>query len=176
MKDLVTQLLDLARTENTDPPMENLDFSRLVMGSLLPFDTVAFERGLIMDSDLQEGIHIMGNPVQLEQLVSTLVDNAISHSKYNTETGQPCICVRLYSKGGNAVLEVKNPGDPIPMEERKKIFERFYRSDQSRQLNGHYGLGLAIAKAITERHHGKIRVDSDKGYNTFYVVIGSPYP
>ncbi|WP_051671452.1 sensor histidine kinase [Oribacterium sp. P6A1] len=171
MKDLVTQLLDLARTENTDVPMEDLDFSHLVTGSLLPFDTVIFDHGMVLESDIQEDIYIKGNPVQLEQLVSTLVDNAISHTKYSLLTEQPCIRVRLYSERGHAVLEVTNPGDPIPVEDREKIFERFYRSDQSRQLNGHYGLGLAIAKAVTERHHGKISVDSEAGYNTFSVVI-----
>ena len=88
----------------------------------------------------------MGNTVQLEQLVSTLVDNAISHARYSLSTERPCIRVRLFSERGHAVLEVANPGDPIAVEEREKIFERFYRSDRSRQLNGHYGLGLAIAK------------------------------
>lgn len=171
MKDLVTQLLELARTENTDPLMENLDFSHLVMGSLLPFDTIVFDHGMVLESDIQEDIHIMGNTVQLEQLVSTLVDNAISHARYSLSTERPCIRVRLFSERGHAVLEVANPGDPIAVEEREKIFERFYRSDQSRQLNGHYGLGLAIAKAVTECHHGRISVDSKAGYNTFSVVI-----
>ena len=74
-------------------------------------------------------------------------------------------------ESGAAVFRVMNPGKPIPEAEREKIFDRFYRSDSSRELNGHYGLGLAIAKAITTVHKGKIFCFSEKGNNIFTVRI-----
>ena len=68
------------------------------------------------------------------------------------------------------VLEVKNQGKAIPDEMKEKIFERFYRVDESRNRNDdRYGLGLAIAKSIVINHEGKITVNSTNGYTTFKV-------
>ena len=78
---LVGQLLELARTENIVPHMEHVDFSHLVDGEILPFESVAFEKGLVLSSNVTSGIVVEGNSVQLKQLVSILLDNAIRHSK-----------------------------------------------------------------------------------------------
>ena len=77
MGKLVGQLLELARTENVKPQMEYLDLSRLVVGGVLPFESVAFENGLTLNSQITDGIIALGNSTQLSQLVSILVDNAI---------------------------------------------------------------------------------------------------
>lgn len=151
---LVGQLLELARTESVTPQMEIIDFSRLVQGEALPFESVAFENGLELICNTQDGITVEGNSSQLKQLVSILLDNAIRHS-----TDGKTIKLRLIKEHGVAVLSVINNGDEIPEEHRKQIFERFYRVDTAR--NGedkHYGLGLAIAKSITETHKGHIEV------------------
>ena len=78
---LVGQLLDLARTENVTPQMEHIDFSRLVAGESLPFESVAFEKGLTLNTNITSNIGVIGNSTQLKQLVSILLDNAIRHSK-----------------------------------------------------------------------------------------------
>lgn len=78
---LVGQLLDLARTESVSPEMEHIDFSRLAAGEALPFESVAFEKGLLLDNEITRGIAVNGNSTQLKQLVSILLDNAIRHSK-----------------------------------------------------------------------------------------------
>ena len=63
-------------------------------------------------------------------------------------------------------------GEPIPEEEREKIFERFYRIDKSRNRNEkRYGLGLSIAKATIEKYNGKITVDCKDGFTIFKVTI-----
>lgn len=164
---LVGQLLDLARTENVTPQMEHIDLSRLVAGEALPFESVAFEKGLVLNSNIANGIGVEGNSAQLKQIVSILLDNAIRHSK---ERGE--VWLTLTKEHGFAKLSVINKGDEIPEEQRSKIFERFYRVDTAR--NGedkHYGLGLAIAKAIATSHKGYIEVGCFDGFVEFKVQI-----
>ena len=154
MGKLVGQLLELARTESVTPQTEHLNFSRLVQGEALPFESVAFEKGLRLICDIESEITVEGNSSQLKQLVSILLDNGVCHS-----TDGNTVTLRLTKEHGYAVLSVINKGNEIPEEHRKQIFERFYRVDEAR--NGedkHYGLGLAIAKSITEAHKGHIEV------------------
>ena len=164
---LVGQLLDLARTENVTPQMEHIDLSRLVVGEALPFESVAFEKGLVLNSDITNGITVEGNSTQLKQLTSILLDNAIRHSKPDGE-----VRLTLTKDHGIAEISVINKGDEIPAEHREQIFERFYRMDTAR--NGedkHYGLGLAIAKAIVDAHHGHIEVNCYNGLVEFRAGI-----
>ena len=162
---LVGQLLDLARTENVTPQMEYIDFSRLVAGEMLPFESVAFEKGFVLNCNITNGITVEGNSTQLKQLISILLDNAIRHSKPNGE-----VRLTLTKNHGIAEIFVINMGEEIPAEHRERIFERFYRVDTAR--NGedkHYGLGLAIAKAIVDAHHGHIEVNCYNGLVEFHV-------
>lgn len=164
---LVGQLLDLARTENVTPQMEHIDFSRLAAGEALPFESVAFEKGLVLNANITNGIGVIGNSTQLKQIVSILLDNAIRHSE-----GQGEVRLTLTKEHGFAKLSVINKGDEIPEEQREQIFERFYRVDTAR--NGedkHYGLGLAIAKAIATSHKGRIEVLCYHGVVEFKVQI-----
>ncbi len=164
---LVGQLLDLARTENVTPQMEHIDFSRLVAGEALPFESVAFEKGLTLNTNITSNIGVIGNSTQLKQIVSILLDNAIRHSK-----GGDGVWLTLTKEHGIAKLSVINKGDEIPAEHREQIFERFYRVDTAR--NGedkHYGLGLAIAKAIATSHKGNITVHCFDRFVEFRVQI-----
>ena len=164
---LVTQLLDLARTENVTPQMEQIDLSRLVSGEVLPFETVAFEKGFEIRTDIKNDIKVMGNSTQLKQLVSILLDNAIKHSTEKSD-----VTLSLIKENNGVKLSVLNKGDEIPEEHRKKLFERFYRVDTVRNSeSNHYGLGLAIAKAIVESHKGKIEVLCYNGLVEFKVNL-----
>lgn len=164
---LVGQLLDLARTENVTPQMEQIDFSRLVAGEALPFESVAFEKGLVLNSNIASCIGVEGNSTQLKQIVSILLDNAIRHSKEQGEVG-----LTLTKEHGIAKLSVINKGDEIPVEQREQIFERFYRVDTARNSEDkHYGLGLAIAKAIATSHKGHIEVQCVNGLVEFIVQL-----
>lgn len=167
MGKLITQLLDLARTENVTPQMESVDLSHLIDGEALPFEGVAFEKGLTLQENITGGLRVYGNSTQLKQLVSIFLDNAIRHG-----TGGKDIWLNLTKERGHAKLSVINVGDEILEEQRAQLFERFYRVDSAR--NGedkHYGLGLAIAKAITEAHHGKIEVLCYNGLVEFRAIF-----
>ncbi len=162
MGDLVKQLLDLSRAENSEVPAETVDFSRVVTGEVLALESIAFESGKTIRSDITEGILVSGSQTQLTQLVSVLLDNAIRHG-----TGSE-IDVSVEHQGHSAVLRVTNDGEEIPPEKQEYLFDRFYRIDEARSSEGHhYGLGLSIAKAVTEKHGGTISVLCKDGKVSF---------
>lgn len=164
---LIGQLLDLARTENVTPQLEQIDLSHIVAGEALPFESVAFEKGLELKTDISDNIKVTGNSTQLKQLVSILLDNAIKHTN---EKGD--VFCKLIKENNFAKISVINKGGEIPKEHRKKLFERFYRVDDARNSeSNHYGLGLAIAKAIVDSHKGKIEVLCYDGLVEFQVKI-----
>ncbi len=164
---LVGQLLELARTENITPQMEYLDLSRLVAGEALPFESVAFEKGLTLNCNIENDIALEGNSAQLKQLVSILLDNAIRHSLSDGE-----VRLTLTQSHDLAELSVINRGDEIPASQQKQLFERFYRADPARTgEDKHYGLGLAIAKAIANTHRGQIAVHCYGGLVEFRVHL-----
>ena len=164
---LVGQLLDLARTENVAPQTEHINLSRLAAGEALPFESVAFEKGLVLNTDIAGGIVVNGSSTQLKQIISILLDNALCHSR---EQGE--IRLVLTKEHGLAKLSVINDGEEIPAEQRDRIFERFYRADTARcSEDNHYGLGLAIAKAIAAAHNGHICVLCHDGLVEFKLEI-----
>ena len=166
MGGLVRQLLELSRAENADDPMETVDLSRLVTGEALAFESLAFEKGKLLKSKIEDDIQVSGNINQLTQLVSVLLDNALGHS-----TGEE-IELRLTRQGHLAQLSVSNDGAGIPPEKQARIFDRFYRLDEARSGEGqHYGLGLSIAKAVAEKHGGAIHVACRDGKVCFTVSI-----
>ena len=166
MSALIKDLLDLSRAESAAVVSQSVDMTRLVLGEILPFESVAFDKGLTIKEEIEEGVETYGNPTQLKQLVSILLDNAVRHG----DGGEITVSLKKYKK--NAVLYVENRGKEIPKEYADKIFERFYRMDESRSEGNHYGLGLAIAKAIADAHNGKISVKCENGKVRFTAVFG----
>ena len=159
----------LARTENVSAPKERLDFSRLVSGEALPFESTAFEKELKFHCEIEESLYVFGNGDELKQLVSILLDNAVSHSKKGGE-----ISCTLRKERNVIKLWVENTGEEIPPEQMENLFERFYRLDKARSSeSGHYGLGLAIAKAAASSHGGEIKVFCHNGKVKFVVSLPS---
>jgi signal transduction histidine kinase len=123
---------------------------------------------LRMDPDLPE---ISADPGRLVQVVSNLVDNALL---YTPEGGRVLLSARVVAK--DLELRVQDSGPGIEENEIDLVFERFYRSDPSRQRNeGGSGLGLAIARSIVEKHGGSIWAESKPGEGTT-IVIHLPIP
>lgn len=166
MKQLVEEMLTLARGEATALPAapEEVSLSDLLEDCVLAFEPVAFEAGKQLDYDIAPGVCVSGDSSRLRQLAGVLLDNAI---KYGAE-GEP-IRLRLQAQDRRCQLVVINQGEPIPEEERKKLFQRFYRADASRGETGGFGLGLAIAQQIVEAHKGSIRVESDRAQGTRFI-------
>ena len=166
MSDLVKQLLALSKAENGEIPKETVDLSKLVDGEVLPFETLAFEKGKQIESDTEPGVFVEGNPSQLRQLVSILLDNALSHGTTDT------IGLSLHKEKHHAALTVSNGACEMSAEQLSHLFDRFYRTDEARnESDAHYGLGLSIAKAVVEAHGGQIRAEYKDGKAVFTVSL-----
>ncbi|MBE6922167.1 MAG: HAMP domain-containing histidine kinase [Ruminococcaceae bacterium] len=168
MRSLVENMLDMARMDDAGQKMqfEEVDFSQLVRDAVLSVQLLYEEKTLGLQCDIREGICVQGSEQHLFQIMDVLLDNAL---KYSSLPGT--VSVTLSRSGKHCLLGVFSPGEPIPREERELIFKRFYRGDKARTMNGSYGLGLSIAKAVAEAHKGKIWVESGDGGNTFRVQL-----
>lgn len=169
MSSLVFDLLDLAKIDETSDEIvvSEFDLSNVVLSKSLEFECTAFENGKTFEQNITDGITFRGNEESIRHLVTILIDNAIKHSD---EKG--IIRVTLTSSGNKKIFQVYNTGNGIRNSEKDKIFERFYRSDESRSKStGGYGLGLSIAKAIVDAHGGTISVDGEEGSWIGFTVV-----
>jgi signal transduction histidine kinase len=161
MSKLIHDLLTLSRTEDVaiKTTYSKFDLSKAVLNTALEFESRAFEEGKSYEYEVQENVSYSGDEDRCKQLLAILIDNAIQHSCKNGK-----IRVVLEEKSGRPFLSVYNTGTGIPDAEKDRVFDRFYRSDDSRtRETGGYGLGLSIAKAIVDSHKGKIRVTGEYG-------------
>lgn len=169
MSKLINELLLLTKIENIDSlkNFEEFNISEETEMIVSMFESMAYEKGIKFNSNIQKEILMNGNREDIEHILSTLIDNAIKHTDSEKE-----IIVQLKKEKDKIILQVKNMGEPIPKEEREKIFERFYRIDKARNRNEkRYGLGLAIAKSTVQKYNGKIEVYCKDEFTTFEVTI-----
>lgn len=166
MKNLANNLLFLAKNGDMKKPVisEKVNLSDVVMKASLAFEPVAFENKVSIDTFIESDIFVGGDQEQMRQLINILLDNAVKYSFENTT-----IKIFLKEAAGKAVLEVNDTGVVIAKEDLTNIFERFYRTDESRAEEG-YGLGLSIANNIVDRHRGIITATSDEADGTTFAV------
>jgi signal transduction histidine kinase len=174
MKSLVNDLLQLARADEgavgvaSAMQSEDLDLSDMVDRSALEFDAVAFEKGCMIDAQVEPGITMKGDREWMERLVRILIDNACKYCSANST-----IRLVLRREGQHVVYSVNNQGPVIDPEDLAHVFDRFYRSDKARSRSdshGGFGLGLAIAKSTAEAHGGRIQATSTEADGTTFTV------
>lgn len=170
---LVNKMLTLVRLDTAQNQAQPKRFrvDEALYDIIYPMESVAYEKKIRMTVDIQEEMYIDGIEDQIQNLLSILLNNAIS---YTPEYGE--IVIRAYIQAKKFYLKVSNSGDPIPEEIRDRLFERFFRADEAREDNGHYGLGLSIASSIAANHGGRIRVDYEHHKNVFSVVLNAHSP
>ena len=159
MNGLVNNLLTLAKLDSltNQPVFCEFDFSNAILSIALTFESTAFEENKRYELNIDPGIFYVGDPDKLKQVAAILIDNAIKHAD-----DEGLVVVSVKKVGDKIQLAVFNSGLGIPEDQQTKIFERFYRYDESRSKDtGGYGLGLAIAKSIVDEHKGKIKVKSE---------------
>ena len=156
---LTQDLITLSKMEETSTTltMTDLDLSSLTRTQANSFTSVATAGNKTISSQIDENIHIQGDKKAIESLLSIVLDNAV---KYSPENGH--IDVRLTRARKGALLEVINDTkETISEEECRNMFERFYRTDSSRNSEtGGHGIGLSLARAIVEKHRGRISATS----------------
>ena len=168
MRGLIEEMLSLTRANHPDADGSHtrMDLSKCISDAVLPFEPVFYEKGLSLETEIEDQIFINGNESQLRQVAEILLDNAQKYCTAATTT-----VLRLHRQGKTALLSVDSHGTELTRQEQTDIFQRFYRLDKARSMNHSYGLGLAIAKQITENHRGKIWAESHDGINRFCVQI-----
>ena len=161
MNGLIHDLLTLAKAGEgqAGTVMGEFDISSAALSTVLEFESRAFEEGKQYSYDIAENVAYTGDEKQVKRLIGILIDNAVQYSG-----DQGLINVSLCKEGGHVCVSVFNTGIGIPDDERGKVFERFYRVDESRtRETGGYGVGLSIAQAIVEGHKGKIAISGEYG-------------
>lgn len=181
MSDLTNHLLLLSRIdyeqETSEHSEEKISFnlSDACMEAALPFESIAFEQGIRYEIEVPENIYTKGVRQEVKQIVGILIDNALKHVN---DKGTVELAIReIQERKGlktisHAAICVRNTGEGIEKEALPYIFNRFYKVDSSRQYQENsFGLGLAIAKSLTEKNDGVITVSSDSEITEFTVLF-----
>lgn len=157
---LSEMLLKMARFDYDKLEKKQIDLVELLPSVMKTFS----KQKKRFDITVRKKALISGNEAAVMELMSILIENAIKYSP-----GRSRISIRIYERRMMTAFEIKNTGVPIDEDKLPHIFDRFYRGDNSRTESGTngYGLGLAIAKKITEIHHGYIQVSSTEKETSF---------
>ncbi len=166
MKLLTANLLNIARRDDgLKPEMEDIEPSFFDQ-TFSNFEIIAEENGKVFQGDNQVDKVICSDRTLLKQLMTILYDNAL---KYTDEDGEIQFEVQMKEK--NLFLRVLDNGPGIRDEDKKRIFDRFYRVDKARtRQKGGFGLGLSLAKQIVEAFKGTIQVKDNKPKGTIFEV------
>ena len=166
MKLLTTNLLNIARRDDgLKPEIEEIEPSFFDQ-TFSNFEIIAEENGKFFQGDNQVDKVICSDKTLLKQLMTILYDNAL---KYTDEDGEIQFEVQLKDK--NLLLRALDNGPGVRDEDKKRIFDRFYRVDKARtRQKGGFGLGLSLAKQIVEAFKGTIQVKDNKPKGSIFEV------
>ncbi|MGW5193389.1 sensor histidine kinase [Kribbella sp. NPDC004138] len=147
-----------AEERQLDLHLEELDPGELVRRAIAAATDRFRDKGVtLLETSPQQPPRIVADPERVGQILGNLLDNALRH----TPAGGSVTVEAKLDKPGSILISVSDTGEGIPAEHLDRIFERFYRVDKSRdRTHGGSGIGLAIAKALTEAQHGRISVTS----------------
>ena len=171
MSALVSDMLTLSGSDSHhfSVQLQAIELDTLLMNSYEAFEPLAKEKSISLFIHLPEHALPLCNadPERISQVISILLHNAIS---YTPEGGK--IELSLSCQKTHFHISVCDNGIGISDEEKKRVFDRFYRAEKSRSTKEHFGLGLSIAYEIVKAHNGSILVtDTPGGGSTFTVIL-----
>ncbi|MDO4295403.1 MAG: HAMP domain-containing sensor histidine kinase [bacterium] len=171
LTDLTNDLISLSRMDEEQLPQQlsNFSLSQLAEESVHSFQAMAVSQKKNFQVQIAPNLTLHGDPKMLARLLSILLDNAL---KYCPAQGE--IDFMLTRHGKSARLELTNSATNIQSSELPHLFDRFYRTDQSRNSQtGGYGIGLSIANSIVMAHKGKISASTKDG-NSLTMTVTLP--
>lgn len=174
MKNLIQNMLELSKLEQSELPKEELDISMACEGACLTFEATCFEKNVRLITNIQKNITVYGDKNALDRLIVILLDNAVKYCNPGGKVG-----VKLSADQKKVRLNVINTGVTISAEEAEHVFDRFYRADTARKNEDKqsFGLGLSIAATTVKAHDGTISCQGVEGKGTVFRVslpIGKP--
>ncbi|TLS39146.1 two-component system histidine kinase PnpS [Pseudalkalibacillus caeni] len=168
LQSLIQDLLDLSKLEQAHFSLDwqKVDVCQLAENSILIMKKRADEKNITIDFSSDENAVISADANRLKQVFLNLISNSIN---YTPPGGK--IRITVTKQGETVKFKIADTGIGIDKEELPRIFERFYRVDKARSRNsGGTGLGLAIVKHIIEAHHASIKVESEPGEGTSFII------
>ena len=164
---LTERLLTLARTDqNTSPQTEIIDLTDLFNPLIQLYRPQFAAKSLQFTPQIQPGLKVLGDKIQLTRLFTNLIDNAM---RYTPAGGTVTLTTRR--DRDSVSIRVQDTGIGISPDHLEHIFDRFWQVDQARSYQaGGFGLGLAIAQAIAHNHDGTIQVTSELGQGSCFTV------
>jgi two-component system phosphate regulon sensor histidine kinase PhoR len=165
---LINDILQLSEIETRQ---SDINISSNNLGDIIDevasiLQSSADKKGVRLLVEADRKVDIVANRDRIKQMLINLVDNAIN---YNVETGE--VRIRAHKTDGRLIITVSDTGIGIAQQHLSRIFERFYRVDKGRSRNmGGTGLGLSIVKHIVNLYDGDIRVESEPGKGTEFII------
>ncbi|TAL70875.1 MAG: HAMP domain-containing histidine kinase [Bacteroidetes bacterium] len=173
-------ILSELEEKKQEPEFQEVNLIDISKNIIKIFEQSASAKGLILQFNYDENLPpIKADSFKIEQLLINLIDNAIKYTNEGTiqlnitneveEGSQPSPKDNV---NNNIIIEISDTGIGIPKEHQSRIFERFYTVDKSRSKKlGGTGLGLSIVKHIVQLHNGEIKVESELGKGTRFIVL-----
>lgn len=166
---LVGDMVALSRLDEETPFPEKSRFSlsEAAWEIAEPFSHLAKAKGKLYSQNIEEDLMLLGDRDAIQRMISILLDNAV---RYSDDGGE--IQMQIYRKRGKACIEVTNTCDLPDVCDLDRLFDRFYRLDESRSAaTGGTGIGLSMVRAIAETHGGKATVQSEGGSKICFRVV-----
>jgi signal transduction histidine kinase len=165
---IIESMLDIAEYEAGVARLEDseVDVGALVKQGTELFETVAEEKEIVIATDVTQQVRVRGDVRKLQRMLANLLDNAVKYAPAGER-----VLVKVVTADKHVEITVSDSGPPIPQDDLRRIFDRFYRGDRSRSQPGS-GLGLALSLAIAKAHGGTISASSSReDGNKFTVVL-----
>lgn len=169
LDDLINEFFEITRFNLSTIPLNysKVNVSFMLEQLLFEFQPILKDKNLAYRLEDNKNLEIVCDAEKIQRVFDNLVSNALHYSLENSE-----IVISVKQDGENAVIVFSNKGYPIEREKLDRIFDQFYRLDESRSTrNGGAGIGLAIARQIIEQHHGTITAESDEKNISFTVKL-----
>lgn len=163
---MATNVLNMTRVENLSilKDISTYNLSEQIRSCILLFENQWEQKQIDFDLDFDE-YNIDANEELLKQVWINLLDNALKFSPQART-----IRIQIHETQDKFLVSIANTGPSLSPKEQKKIFNKFYQSDESHSVEGN-GIGLAIVKRVAELHHGTVSVSSEDDYTTFTVTL-----